>query len=74
MIILSNCLTDTVDEGCRKVANSLIRRIKKTEPQTMVVSYESTSGLSDIHISLNKLMSKRKCRFSGTSSLVRFSR
>lgn len=60
MVILSNCLTDTVDEGCRKVANSLIRRIKKTEPQTMVVSYESASSLSDVHLKLNKFLLSRK--------------
>ena len=56
MIILSNCLTDTADEGCRKVAASLIGRIKKAEPKTTVVTYESRSALSDVHLKINKLM------------------
>lgn len=56
MIILSNCLTKTADEGCRKVACSLIGRIKKEEPQTTVVTYESGQGLGDLHFKLNKLM------------------
>lgn len=56
MIILSNCLTDTADEGCRKVACSLIGRIKKAEPKTTVVTYESGRGLGDLHLKMNKLM------------------
>ena len=56
MIILSNCLTNTADEGCRKVACSLIGRIKKTRPETTVVTYESGQGLGDMHLKVNKLM------------------
>lgn len=56
MIILSNCLTDAADEGCRKVASSLVRRIKAASPETLVVSCGSGSALSDRHISMNKLM------------------
>ena len=56
MIILSNCLTDKADEGGRKVASSLIGRIKKTEPDTTVVTYESGEGLGDVHLKLNKWM------------------
>ena len=33
MIILSNCLIDTADEGSLKVANSLIKRIKNAVPE-----------------------------------------
>lgn len=62
MIILSNCLTKTVDEGCRKVANSLIRRIKREEPKTTVVSYENGAGLGDMHLKINKLMLSKKLR------------
>lgn len=53
MIILSNCLTKTVDEGCLKVANSLIRRIKKACPETKVISYETSSELADLHLEIN---------------------
>lgn len=53
MIILSNCLTPTVDEGCLKVANSLIKRIKKLHPETLVISYETTSELSDVHLEIH---------------------
>lgn len=60
MVILSNCLTPIVDEGCRKVAHSLIRRLKQADPASTVVSYESKSDLSDIHICVNKWMLSRK--------------
>lgn len=56
MIILSNCLTDVADEGCRKVVASLAGRIKAAVPQTLVVSYESASPMSERHIRANKLM------------------
>ena len=56
MIILSNCLTDAADEGCRKVVSSLVRRIKAASPETMVVSCGSESAMSDRNISVNKLM------------------
>lgn len=56
MIILSNCLTDAADEGCRKVVRSLVRRIKKAESGTLVVSCGSHSKLEDRWIPVNKLM------------------
>lgn len=56
MIILTNCLTEVVDEGCRKVANSLIRRLKAADPACRVISYESSSRLSDVHMHINKWM------------------
>ena len=31
MLILSNALTNVVDEGCVKVANSLVKRLKKAD-------------------------------------------
>lgn len=55
MIILTNCLAEKTDEGCLKVANSLIKRIKEAHPETMVVSYDSSSEQSDCHLKLNKL-------------------
>ena len=60
MIILSNCLTDVADEGCRKVVASLTRRIKAAEPHTLVVSYENESSMSDRHIPVNKMMVSRE--------------
>lgn len=59
MLILSNCLTDKADEGCLKVANSLIKRLKQAEPNTTVVSFERRSPLTDVHLKLNKLMLNR---------------
>lgn len=56
MIILSNCLTQTADEGSLNVANSLIKRIKNVAPETMVVAYERQTPISDRYISINKLM------------------
>lgn len=56
MIILSNCLTGTADEGSLKVANSLIKRMKKAAPDTTVVAYERQTPISDRYIPINKLM------------------
>lgn len=56
MIILSNCLTVSPDEGSRKVADSLVRRIREAEPDAVVVTYESSSGISDVHLTLNKCL------------------
>lgn len=56
MAILTNCLSETPDEGALKVANTLIRRIKEKRPDIPVVSYERSTQLSDVHFSLNKLM------------------
>ena len=55
MIILSDCLTEKVDEGCLKIANSLTERIKSYDINTTVVSYDRTSEKSDLHLRLNKL-------------------
>ncbi len=60
MVIFTNCLSETVDEGCLKVANSLIKRIKKASPDVTVVSYERKSGLSDVHVKSNKLLLTRE--------------
>ena len=60
MIVVTNSLTDKADEGGRKVASSLIRRIKKMHPATTVVTYETGQGLGDIHLNINKLMLSRK--------------
>lgn len=55
MIILSDCLTEKVDEGCLKVANSLTERIKNKYPKTIVASYGRKPKHSDIHFQLNKV-------------------
>lgn len=56
MIILTNGLTDTVDEGCLKVCYSLVKRIKSKYENVSVVSYDRKSELSDMFLSINKLM------------------
>lgn len=56
MLILTNCLTDTVDEGCLKVANSLVKRLKNSDSQVCVLTYEREHSLSDKHINVNKLL------------------
>lgn len=60
MLILSNCLTDVADEGCLKVANSLVKRLKVADGTAMVVSYERRSPLTDIYMELNKFLVSRK--------------
>lgn len=54
MIILSNCLSEVVDEGFIKVANSLVWRIKAAYPETTVISYERKSARADMHMQLKK--------------------
>lgn len=55
MIILTDCLTEIVDEGALKVANSLTKRIKKEYPDTTIITYgDRKSKISDIHLNLNK--------------------
>ncbi len=56
MLILSNALANVVDEGCVKVANSLVKRLKKTSHENTVVTYERESNLSDKHLQLNKFL------------------
>lgn len=60
MIILTNCLSDVVDEGCLKVANSLIDRIKKIKTETLVITYGETGKQGDLHVQVNKLLLNRK--------------
>ncbi len=62
MIVLSDCLTNKIDEGCLKVANSLTKRLKKADASTMVISFERKPDYSDIHMSLNKFfLNERLC-------------
>ncbi len=63
MIILSNCLTDKTDEGCLKVANSLVKRIKRKKPETMVISYGDSTLPGDLYLQVNKLMLNPKLLF-----------
>ena len=51
MIILSDCLTDRIDEGCIKVANSLTKRLKQIEKNITVITYKQKSNYSDVHMS-----------------------
>ena len=59
MIVLTDCLVEKTDEGCLKVANSLVRRLKKQTTDTLVVSYGDRSGQSDRCLKLNKLFLNR---------------
>lgn len=56
MLIISNSLTEKVDEGCLKVTYNLIKRLKKSHGGAFVITYERKSELSDRHMELNKLM------------------
>lgn len=59
MLILTNCLTDITDEGCLKLSNSLIKRIKAKNNSTVVLSYDRKNALSDEHFDTNKLLLNR---------------
>lgn len=59
MIILSDCLTETADEGALKVASSLARRLRQCDDHTLVVTYNRKPAWSDVHLQLNKLFLNR---------------
>ncbi len=60
MQILSNCISNKVDEGCLKIANSLVKRIKKAGCEATVISYERKGELTDEFLELNKFLLNRK--------------
>lgn len=60
MLILSNGLCETADEGFLNVANSLVKRIKKADATATVISYERKSSLTDRFLTLNKLLLSRE--------------
>ncbi len=56
MLVLTNCLSDTPDEGCVKVASSLVSHLKQLDASVQVVSYERSSKLADVHLKTNRLL------------------
>ncbi|MBE6622772.1 MAG: glycosyltransferase family 4 protein [Ruminococcaceae bacterium] len=61
MLILSNSLTQSADEGSLKLASSLVKRIKNKYPEnTYIVSFEREFPQGDEHLSLNKLHISRR--------------
>lgn len=56
IIILTNSLSEKADEGSIKLMSSLIKRIKRAQPQTELITYNVPHGLSDYHICVNKPM------------------
>ncbi len=62
MIILSNALANVVDEGCVKVANSLVKRLLKKSDDCLVVTFERESEFSHKHLQLNKFLLNNSLR------------
>lgn len=60
MLILTNSLSDTPDEGALNAATSLVSRIRKQDPAVKIVTYDRYSSLSDQHLKLNKLLLSEK--------------
>lgn len=56
MIVLSNCLAEKTDEGCIKLAVSLVKRIKRQRPDTVVVTCGEAEAVGDLHFPVNRLM------------------
>ena len=55
MLVISNSLTKTADEGSLKLASSLVKRMQSQYPErTYVVSFEREFPLADAHVSVNK--------------------
>ena len=47
---------EKIDEGCLKVAVSLIKRISQKKPETMVISYGESTLPGDLYLRENKFM------------------
>lgn len=62
MIVLSNSLLEKADEGCVKVAGSLVKRLKANDKNTFVISFERQSDISDKHLELNKLLMSKELK------------
>lgn len=60
MLILSNCLTERTDEGCLKVANSLVKRLLQEKPDVPVITYDRKPQFESLHIRLNKFLFNKK--------------
>lgn len=60
MLILTNCLTPTPDEGSLKVGCCLTRAVKSRCPETKVISYERRSELTDVFLKTNRLLLSRE--------------
>lgn len=56
MLVLTNGLAETPDEGFLKVANNLIKRLKENCKDVEVVSFERNSAIADTCIKPNKLL------------------
>lgn len=63
MIIISDCFTSKTDEGCIKVAVSLAKRLKASNPNVTLISYNKISDFSDKHLKLNRFF--KSFAFSG---------
>ena len=70
ILILTNGLTEQADEGFLNVANQLIKRIKKMNPDVYIASYERKSDLADRYFVLNKLFFNAASISLSTSSLL----
>ena len=60
MIVLSNCLTDKADEGSRKVATSLVKRLGQQDSKMTVITYDCHCSLETDHLSVNKFLLNKK--------------
>ena len=60
MLILTNSLSDTPDEGALKAATNLAARIREMAPAVNILTYDRGSLLSDQHLKLNKLLLSRE--------------
>lgn len=59
MIVLTNCLAEKTDEGCLKVANSMIPALKTSNPTITLVSCGKEKLQCDAHLPANKLLLSR---------------
>lgn len=60
MLILTNSLSDTPDEGALNVATNLVGRIREMDPTVKIITYDRDNSLSGQHLKLNKLLLNRE--------------
>jgi glycosyltransferase involved in cell wall biosynthesis len=60
MLVLSNSLTQMDDEGSLKLASSIVKRLKRSDKECFIVSFEREFPQSDIHLQLNKFHLSRE--------------
>ncbi len=71
MVILTDCASDIIDEGCIKVASSLAKKLKK-ELGAVVISYGEKTEIADKTVYANKFFNNKEllCELKKTTGPI----